>query len=430
MHHRLTRPDGASGRVVEVVADGLWTAAHARQTAARAIYLKGTQRRPFGRPALGSPARYQLTGLAQCGGCGNTLIVTGRSHGATRAFFYACAGHHQRGPTVCDNARVLPMTDGNEILVETLLDDLLDESMLIEATAAAFERLNGDDTSERLRRLELPLAKVERECHRLVTAIAAGGQLTGLLDALQARERERTRLQAERAAVCTPASFTPRDAERVRGELLSLAASWRHVLADDPTHARPIVSALLKGRVTITPTRAQARMWTLSGEGTLVGLFERVVSELSRGGTSLVPAGWNHVATWLRTMDEFRSEECGLTVVNRPWQKSRAARHGRIGHRATATQKNLKNSLCLCLSVASFSVSRGPAVSPRASSGFSSRDSVADNVRLADQSVFKAILAGRSMESTGVTPQPCAGVHGRLVDLGFRLPRCDDLLTR
>ena len=48
------------------------------------------------------------------------------------------------------------------------------------------------------------------------------------------------------------------------------------MLADDPTHARPIVSSLLKGRVTFTPTDVRKR-WTLSGEGSLVGLFERAV---------------------------------------------------------------------------------------------------------------------------------------------------------
>jgi hypothetical protein len=39
------------------------------------------------------------------------------------------------------------------------------------------------------------------------------------------------------------------DADRVCDELLVLAGSWRRILADDPMHARPIVSSLLKGRV-------------------------------------------------------------------------------------------------------------------------------------------------------------------------------------
>ena len=66
------------------------------------------------------------------------------------------------------------------------------------------------------------------------------------------------------------------DVARVRGELQMIADDWRHVLADDPTNARAIVSSLLVGRVMITPI-SRMKEWTLSGEGTLVGLFERAM---------------------------------------------------------------------------------------------------------------------------------------------------------
>jgi hypothetical protein len=72
----------------------------------------------------------------------------------------------------------------------------------------------------------------------------------------------------------------------VRRELLALAGSWRRVLAEDRTHARPIVAGLLRERVTITPT-AKDR-WTISGEGTLAGLFSR---QLSVQGNDF-PSGW------------------------------------------------------------------------------------------------------------------------------------------
>jgi hypothetical protein len=65
------------------------------------------------------------------------------------------------------------------------------------------------------------------------------------------------------------------DATRVRGDLTTLSHSWRTVLAHDAPNARPIVSALLKGRVTITP--AAKNEWTISGEGTLEGLFGRTI---------------------------------------------------------------------------------------------------------------------------------------------------------
>ena len=47
------------------------------------------------------------------------------------------------------------------------------------------------------------------------------------------------------------------------------------LLVDDPTHARPIVSELLKGRVTIAPSGTAKKRWTVTGEGTLAGLFSK-----------------------------------------------------------------------------------------------------------------------------------------------------------
>jgi hypothetical protein len=54
------------------------------------------------------------------------------------------------------------------------------------------------------------------------------------------------------------------------------------VLVNDPMNARPIVSMLLKGRATYTPS-TERHSWELRGEGSLAGLFTRV---LPRGGSS------------------------------------------------------------------------------------------------------------------------------------------------
>jgi hypothetical protein len=101
------------------------------------------------------------------------------------------------------------------------------------------------------------------------------GQLAGLLEALQMREQERARLEAEQAAVRAWAPLRVSDARRVRSEPLTLAASWRTVLADDPMHARPIISSLLKGRVTFTPME-HPKEWEVRGSGTLVEMFSRL----------------------------------------------------------------------------------------------------------------------------------------------------------
>lgn len=62
-----------------------------------------------------------------------------------------------------------------------------------------------------------------------------------------------------------------RERLRVRNELIELGQSWRQVLVEDPTNARPIVTLLLMGRVTIAPS-AKPKGWHFSGGGTLSGL--------------------------------------------------------------------------------------------------------------------------------------------------------------
>ena len=65
------------------------------------------------------------------------------------------------------------------------------------------------------------------------------------------------------------------DARRLRNELETIATDWRGVLANDPEHARPIVSQLLVGRVRFRPL--ERGRWEMTGEGTLAGLLTRDV---------------------------------------------------------------------------------------------------------------------------------------------------------
>ena len=282
--HQASRPEAEWIRLpapaLRIVTDDLWQAAHARLGAARAVYLRGTSGRPFGRPALGAPSKYLLTGLAACGCCGSGLIVKSRSHGRRRAYVYACAGYHQRGLVVCRNAQSLPMSEGNEIVLEALLDDVLDETMITESVDEALRLIQGDGAADRLEAIEAEPGSVERERGRLVTAIATGGELDGLLEALKARDTRRVALQADRDAVRAQRRLTASETAHVRDELVGLASAWHQVLADDPINARPIVSKLLASRVTFTPLDQRGH-WEMRGQGTIAGLF---------GGT-IVPRG-------------------------------------------------------------------------------------------------------------------------------------------
>lgn len=280
-HHQVARPETEWIHVpaphLRILSDEEWQGAQARLNAARAIYLRGTNGERHGRPALGSPSKYLLTNFATCGKCGGSLRV--RTRGAiegVRPRFYGCANYHERGLAVCGNRADIPMETADMVVLEALLDDVLTPDMLTEAVDEALRRLRGDDGEDRrLEQLDRELAKVDAERRRLAGAIASGGNLDALLQALREREASVTSLTAQRQALASERRLSATDLMGVHAELLRLAEEWRQVLAGAPTHARSIVRALLVGRVTFTPL--EAHRWRMQGAGTLAGLFTRDV---------------------------------------------------------------------------------------------------------------------------------------------------------
>ena len=151
--------------------------------------------------------------------------------------------------------------------------------------------LKGEGAEDRTATVDRGLVTVEKECSRFVAAITAGGQLDGLVRALQARESRRRELEAQREQMRSERRLRASDAARVRDELLTLANSWRQVLSEDPPNARPIVSSLLKGRVAFTPT-SETDWWEARGKGSFEQLFTRVFPRGVASPTGFEPVFW------------------------------------------------------------------------------------------------------------------------------------------
>ena len=143
-HRQTARPEAEWLRVaapaLRIVNEDAWAAAHARLTAARTIYFRGTKGQTFGRPPLGTPSKYLLTNIALCGCCGGPLKVRSGSHGKGRSSFYGCAWYHDRGRTACRNHADVPMMDANDIVLEVLLDDVLDPTIIRDAVDGSREQ--------------------------------------------------------------------------------------------------------------------------------------------------------------------------------------------------------------------------------------------------------------------------------------------------
>src|SRR5262249_351286 len=82
--HRVAKPE------LRVVAEEEWAGARARLDEQRAVYLRSTNGRLFGKPSNGVESNYLLTGLLRCAACGSGMTVVSRAHGRKRARFYQC----------------------------------------------------------------------------------------------------------------------------------------------------------------------------------------------------------------------------------------------------------------------------------------------------------------------------------------------------
>lgn len=136
---------------------------------------------------------------------------------------------------------------------------MLDASLLEDAVDEALRILNEDRSQDRLPSLEAEIERVEGERTRLVAAVASGGNLEALVAGLKAREERLTDLRRRVESTRAEKRVAWFDQTTTRRELLTLARDWRKVLATDPTNARPIVSALLDGRVTAVSVTAPTR---------------------------------------------------------------------------------------------------------------------------------------------------------------------------
>jgi hypothetical protein len=114
-------------------------------------------------------------------------------------------------------------------------------------------RPDADALDSSAQRLRVGLAQLDVEVGRLAGAIAAGGELSALLGAVQARERRRQQLRTELAALERVTNRAELDVDRVLEDLRGRLVDWQGLLRQEAPHARQALTALLAGRLVFTP---------------------------------------------------------------------------------------------------------------------------------------------------------------------------------
>jgi site-specific DNA recombinase len=276
---------------LRIVPEPLWQAVRERFRDTRASYLRATNGQLWGRPANGIESRYLLTGLAQCGLCGGSLIVHSRASGGRRANAYLCSYHHLHGSTVCPGGLVLPMDLTNEAVLKTIEQEILHPEVVQRALRRVFGELSAptDTVVPHRVALQAELTILEQELARLAAAVAQGGELKPLLDGIQAREQRRRTLQTEVAGLEGLRPVSARDLQDIQRDVKERLADWRGLLRRQVVQSRQILRKLLVGRIVFRPR--EDGIYEFSGQASL----GRVLAGIVCTKAGVAPTGFEPV---------------------------------------------------------------------------------------------------------------------------------------
>src|SRR5262249_24999326 len=245
----------------------------------------------WGRPGNGVESKYLLTGLAVCGVCGGGLIAHSRSSGPRRRDAYICSYYHLRGTTVCPTGVLLPMDDTNHAVLETFEQQVLNPKVIEVGLRYGLELLKPtpDSVVPRREALQADLAVLDQELARFAAAVAQGGDLPALVDAIKVREQRKRQLQEELAGLDGLQRVADIDLQQLQSELQARLADWQGLLTRQVPVARQIIKKLLSGRLVFR--RREDGSYEFSGQATL----GRVIAGLACTKAVVAPTGFDPV---------------------------------------------------------------------------------------------------------------------------------------
>jgi hypothetical protein len=269
---------------LRIVPEDLWQAAHGRLMSIRARLEKVTGRTMDGKSGprrRGNDSAYLLSGFARCAVCGGGLGVTSSQRKGRHVFFYACTAYHKRGTTVCGNGLSLPIERVDQAVLDALGSEVLREEIVQQVIDGVLVELTPQALQANTEAARADLQRIEREIGRLTDAIAAGDELTPLLEALRQRQAQRVRLAA--AIDASNVAAVPQvDRRAIEAKVRMRVKQWRQLLTMNIEDGRQLLREVLAGPLRFTP---EGRSYRFDGEATL-GQIVAGIAGLPTVGTS------------------------------------------------------------------------------------------------------------------------------------------------
>lgn len=272
----------SSAPALRIVSDEVSEAVEHRLRGVRALVTTPRRTRDI-------DSAYLLSGFARCAVCGGGLCVMNHGNGSGNGRSYGCLAHHKRGAAVCQNGLRLSLARVDEAVLQKLGHDVLRPAVVMALVDGVLTMMRPETRAGEDARLRAELQEVDREVGRLTEAIARGGQLAPLLDALTRRQARRDELTASLAALeaYAPQRFNRKSIEEQVREHIT---GWRALLTDDApgrAQGRQLLREVLTGPLRFTPDGGRYRFEGDAAMGrALAGIAGLATYLASPGGTA------------------------------------------------------------------------------------------------------------------------------------------------
>jgi site-specific DNA recombinase len=274
---------------LRIVPEGLWQAAHGRLAGIRAQLVKASEGR-IGARKRDVESRFLLSGFARCASCGGSFYPISRSHGRERAFFYACTAYHKRGTSVCGNGLAMRIERIDEAVLGRIGGDVLRPEVVMAILDGVIGAMSPPTIARDLDALRSELSGIEREIARLTNAVAAGGELAPLLEALKGRQRRHDELTT---AIAARESFQLRrfDRKAIEAKINDYVKGWRALLTKRVEDGRQLLREVLAGPLRFTP---EGKTYRFEGEAAIGRMLAGIagVAPFLASPTGFEPVFW------------------------------------------------------------------------------------------------------------------------------------------
>jgi site-specific DNA recombinase len=276
-----TWKDGTTYRThneeLRIVDEVTWRRVQARLAETRAIYLRQPNGRLESKPSNGLDSKYLLAGLLECGVCRRAMSVR-HWHGR---LVYQCRGYvegYRNNKTPCRNSLPVSMRLADQVILTAIEQQVLTPEVVSASLRRAITRLSKSVKHTERTTLVQNLRQVELELARLTQAVANGGQVQTLVQAIRDAEGRQGRIQDQLDGLDRAAGLRAVSVKSLEPELKRRLKDWSGLLQRHPLQARQILMKLLPVRLTMNPD-VKTKRYTFTGQGRLEHLIEGMIPE-------------------------------------------------------------------------------------------------------------------------------------------------------